>query len=549
MMNFLLKSNPGILLRQNTNTPNRSLKKVNQYKANRLYRKNLEKNLENMDFFDFKGSKDGALGSKLGNFDWDNLVLSSIKKDVYQEHPDVADMTPEEVKEARTKAGISFLGKVQPPNPVESFDKLTISKKAVKSLKSNFEKPTSIQANTWPAIMKGLDLVGSAETGSGKTLSFLIPALEHIVSQEDTEVWPKVLVIAPTRELVRQIWETSLPYARDYQVHSLYAHGGSANRSKQENDIRRLKPEMLIAAPGRIIDFVENGLISLEHVSMFVMDEADLLLQMGFEDQLKMILSQVRPDRQAVMFSATWPSSVQHLAKKYFRDYVHLNVGSLELSANPKVTQSFSFVRSHREKIETLIKIIDENPEGKFLVFVKTKSSCETIKEALLEARITNVGTMHGDHTQSQRENELAKFHSGQTRILMSTDLASRGLDVKDIKHVVNFDMPESISPYIHRIGRTARAGETGDAYSFITPGDFALVPDLVKVLEEAGQEVPRQLETSLKRTQSGIRGRSEFSNKRFDFKKNDNRRNNKNQRSQQQPKAVNLNFKNLLKH
>jgi ATP-dependent RNA helicase DDX5/DBP2 len=468
-------------------------------------------------FFSGSGKGSGTLGEKLGKIDWEKLKLKNIVKNIYDEDQEVANMPKEKVKEFSEEHGISFIGKKVPPNPILSFENLNINRRALSRLKKQFKAPTYIQSFTWPSIMNGENLVGSAETGSGKTLAFLVPIFEHVVAQTDTQAWPKALVIAPTRELVRQIHETSLEFARDYQVHSLYAHGGSQNRSRQENDIRNLRPEVIIASPGRIIDFVENGLITLENVSMLVLDEADLLLQMGFEDQLKMILSQVRPDKQALMFSATWPSAVQHLAKKYFGEYVHLNVGSLDLTANPRVAQHFRFLRSYKERLSEMINIAN-TVEGKILIFTSTKSSCETIKQDLAQAGIGGIGSLHGDHSQSQRERELNQFHTGSNRILISTDLASRGIDVKDIKAVINFELPKTISPYIHRIGRTARAGTKGDSYSFVSPADFDVIPDLVRVIKEAGQVVPPELEAALKRSPQ-MQGRNtgkSFSTGRF---------------------------------
>jgi len=272
-----------------------------------------------------------------------------------------------------------------------------------------------------------------------------------------------------------------------------FAHGGQGNKQQQANELFN-SPQLIVGTPGRIIDFVEEGILSLESVATLVLDEADRMFELGLEEQLRMILSQVRPDRQVMMFSATWPQKVSLLSKEYFRDSIHVNIGPEDLSANRNIAQKFEFVPTYK-KLQTLISIINNNPNKRILVFSTTKYNCSEINHHLKENRINSV-EVHGNKTQVNRENNIAAFKSGRVNVLVATDVAARGLDIKDVKIVVNYDFPNQIENYVHRIGRTGRAGHVGESITFFTPMDGIYARDLINIIKKSGQPVPEQLQT-----------------------------------------------------
>lgn len=363
---------------------------------------------------------------------------------------------------------------------------------------AGFKEPTSIQAQGWPMALSGRDMVGIAATGSGKTLAYLLPAIVHILAQPELSRGdgPICLVLAPTRELAVQIQAECQRFGASQKVKSVCLYGGSA-KGGQASALRS-GVEIAIATPGRLIDFLESGTTNLRRVTYLVLDEADRMLDMGFEPQIRKIVSQIRPDRQTLMWSATWPREIQALARDFLHDYIQVNVGSEGMKASEHIQQIVEFVDDH-EKHRTLVRIMERINDGsRILIFSETKRSCDMLCQALRRDGIPALA-IHGDKRQEERDWVLREFKTGKSPIMIATDVASRGLDVKDIKYVINYDMPKTIEDYIHRIGRTGRKtvegyGE-GTSISFFSPSNAGVARDLLKVMREAGQAIPPRLE------------------------------------------------------
>uniref|UniRef100_H3B5A9 Probable ATP-dependent RNA helicase DDX5 n=2 Tax=Latimeria chalumnae TaxID=7897 RepID=H3B5A9_LATCH len=386
-------------------------------------------------------------------------------------------------------------------------------------VRQNFTEPTAIQAQGWPVALSGKDLVGVAQTGSGKTLSYLLPAIVHINHQPFLERGdgPICLVLAPTRELAQQVQQVAAEYGRASRLKSTCIYGG-APKGPQIRDLER-GVEICIATPGRLIDFLEAGKTNLRRCTYLVLDEADRMLDMGFEPQIRKIVDQIRPDRQTLMWSATWPKEVRQLAEDFLKEYVHINIGALELSANHNILQIVD-VCQDLEKDDKLVRLMEEimsEKENKTIVFVETKRRCDDLTRRLRRDGWPAMG-IHGDKSQQERDWVLDQFKHGKAPILIATDVASRGLDVEDVKFVINYDYPNSSEDYIHRIGRTARSSKTGTAYTFFTPGNIKQATDLISVLREANQAInPKLLQMVEDRMSGRSRGRGGMKDDRRD--------------------------------
>jgi len=347
----------------------------------------------------------------------------------------------------------------------------------------------------WPIALAGRDMVGIAETGSGKTLAFLLPAIVHInaqpyLSQGDG---PIVVIMCPTRELAVQIQNESSRFGKSSKIKNAVCYGGVPKREQQQN--LQDGVEIVIATPGRLIDFLENRVTNMKRVTYMVLDEADRMLDLGFEHQIRKITSQCRPDRQTLMWSATWPKEVQNLARDICRESpVHVNVGSLELRAAHTIRQYVEVVQE-QDKRARLRRLLEKVMDGsRIMIFASTKREGDDLTREMRTDGWPAL-CLHGDKKQEEREWVLSEFKEGKSPILVATDVASRGLDVKNIKYVINYDFPGSIEDYIHRVGRTGRAGATGSSYTFFTMDKAKHAGDLVKVLKEAKQPVPAELE------------------------------------------------------
>jgi len=347
--------------------------------------------------------------------------------------------------------------------------------------------------------MSGKDMIGIAETGSGKTLSFLLPAIIHINAQPQLHYGdgPICLVLSPTRELAVQILEECNKFCQSSGLRTTCLYGGVSKRA-QIQDLKQGR-EIVIATPGRLIDLIDMGVTNLKRVTYLCLDEADRMLDMGFEDQMRTICGQIRPDRQTLLWSATWPKSIQKLARDLCKeDPVHINIGSMELAANKRIKQHVEVLDHYdqlQQKDDMTRNIIGQYTEkGKVIIFTATKKCADELARKLYSERI-DAYAIHGDKKQEERDWVLQRFKGGNGTVLVATDVAARGLDVKDIKCVINYDMPTNIEDYVHRIGRTGRAGNTGEAYAFFTQDDARMAKELINILKDAGQEVPLELE------------------------------------------------------
>ncbi|XP_036376306.1 probable ATP-dependent RNA helicase DDX17 isoform X1 [Megalops cyprinoides] len=457
--------------------------------------------------------KFGNPGERLRKKKWDLDELPKFEKNFYSEHPEVQRMTQYDIEEFRRKKEITIRGSGC-PKPVTSFHQAQFPQYVMDVLmQQNFKEPTAIQAQGFPLALSGRDMVGIAQTGSGKTLSYLLPAIVHINHQPYLERGdgPICLVLAPTRELAQQVQQVAFDYGKSSRIKSTCVYGG-APKGPQIRDLER-GVEICIATPGRLIDFLEAGKTNLRRCTYLVLDEADRMLDMGFEPQIRKIVDQIRPDRQTLMWSATWPKEVRQLAEDFLRDYVQINVGALELSANHNILQIVD-VCMESEKDNKLIQLMEEimaEKENKTIIFVETKKRCDELTRRMRRDGWPAM-CIHGDKSQPERDWVLTEFRSGKAPILIATDVASRGLDVEDVKFVINYDYPNSSEDYVHRIGRTARSTNKGTAYTFFTPGNLRQARDLVRVLEEARQAInPKLLQLVDSGRGGGGGGRSRY--------------------------------------
>ena len=400
----------------------------------------------------------------------------------------------EEAQEWRLKNQVTVFGD-DVPTPMTTFDMATtaLPKYMLAQLRQQgFTQPTPIQAQTWPIVLSGRDMVGIAKTGSGKTLAFIVPAIVHISLQGPLrpDDGPIAVVLAPTRELAQQT-EAEAVKVLPQGMRCAVVYGG-APKSAQIAELRA-GVHILVATPGRLIDFLESKKTNLLRATYLVLDEADRMLDMGFEPQVRAICSQIRLDRQTLMFSATWPKEIQDLAATFQRAFLRIHVGSVDLVFNPDVRQHFRLV-SERDKLDELTQVLSEHRNKRVLVFTKMKKTTDDVEQAL-RAKGVNAFSIHGDKEQRQREYILQKFRRDADVVLVATDVAGRGLDIKDLDVVVNYDFPMSLDDFVHRVGRTGRAGVKGDAVSFITKREEQLSPQivqrLIKLLEDAKQSPP----------------------------------------------------------
>ncbi|CAF3437285.1 unnamed protein product [Fusarium graminearum] len=369
---------------------------------------------------------------------------------------------------------------------------------------ANYKAPTPIQSASWPFTLSGRDVIGVAETGSGKTMAFALPCVEAISALKHKHT--KAVVVSPTRELAMQTYEQMASVAALNRMKCVCLYGG-ASKDDQRNLLNR-GADIIVATPGRLKDFMSDGTVDLSHSAFAVLDEADRMLDKGFEEDIKMILSSCPPreKRQTLMFTATWPQSVQTLAATFMVSPVKIAIGSggkataggaVELQANARISQSVE-VLEPRGKEFRLLEVLKEHQQGskkndRILVFCLYKKEATRI-ENFLSRKGIRVGGIHGDLRQEQRTRSLEAFKSGQTPVLVATDVAARGLDIPEVKLVINVTFPLTIEDYVHRIGRTGRAGKTGQAITFFTVEDKSHSGSLVNILRGANQPVPEDL-------------------------------------------------------
>ncbi|KAF8103745.1 hypothetical protein N665_0185s0019 [Sinapis alba] len=381
----------------------------------------------------------------------------------------------------------------QVPPPLMSFETTGFPPELLREvLSAGFSAPTPIQAQSWPIAMQGRDIVAIAKTGSGKTLGYLIPGFMHLQRiRNDSRMGPTILVLSPTRELATQIQEEAVKFGRSSRISCTCLYGG-APKGPQLRDLER-GADIVVATPGRLNDILEMRRISLRQVSYLVLDEADRMLDMGFEPQIRKIVKEIPTKRQTLMYTATWPKGVRKIAADLLVNPAQVNIGNVdELVANKSITQHIEVV-APMEKQRRLEQILrSQEPGSKVIIFCSTKRMCDQLTRNI--TRQFGAAAIHGDKSQPERDNVLNQFRSGRTPVLVATDVAARGLDVKDIRAVINYDFPNGVEDYVHRIGRTGRAGATGQAFTFFGDQDSKHASDLIKILEGADQRVPPQI-------------------------------------------------------
>ncbi|CAK4034554.1 ATP-dependent RNA helicase DED1 [Lecanosticta acicola] len=395
------------------------------------------------------------------------------------------------------------------PEPVVTFTNPPLDDHLISNIElAGYKIPTPVQKYSIPIVMGGRDLMACAQTGSGKTGGFLFPILSQAyqngpsgnVPQQSgfarqRKAYPTSLILAPTRELVSQIYDEARKFAYRSWVRPCVVYGG-ADIGSQLRQIER-GCDLLVATPGRLVDLIERGRISLANIKYLVLDEADRMLDMGFEPQIRRIVEgeDMPPTdgRQTLMFSATFPRDIQMLARDFLREYIFLSVGRVG-STSENITQKVEYVEDI-DKRSVLLDILHTHGAGLTLIFVETKRMADSLSDYLINQGFPAT-SIHGDRTQREREKALEMFRTGRCPILVATAVAARGLDIPNVMHVVNYDLPTDIDDYVHRIGRTGRAGNTGISTAFFNRGNRGVVRDLIDLLKEANQEVPSFLET-----------------------------------------------------
>ncbi|XP_058590450.1 probable ATP-dependent RNA helicase DDX43 isoform X2 [Neofelis nebulosa] len=429
------------------------------------------------------------------------IDLPAIKKNFYKESEATSSMSQEQVESWR-KENYNIMcddlkngQKRQIPNPTCTFeDAFKHYPEVMENIKkAGFRKPTPIQSQTWPIVLQGIDLIGVSQTGTGKTLSYLMPGFIHLDLQpviREKRNGPGMLVLIPTRELALQVQAECSKYS--YKgLKSVCIYGGG-DRNGQIQELKK-GVDIIIATPGRLNDLQMNNFVDLRSITYLVLDEADKMLDMGFEPQIMKILLDVRPDRQTIMTSATWPYAVRRLAQSYLKEPMIVYVGTLDLIAVSTVKQNIIVTTEEEKRFHIQTFLENMSPKDKVIVFVSRKAVADHLSSDLILQHIS-VESLHGNREQKDREKALENFKTGKIRILIATDLGSRGLDVHDITHVYNYDFPRNIEEYVHRVGRTGRAGKTGMSITLITRNDWRIAGELINILERTHQNVPDEL-------------------------------------------------------
>jgi ATP-dependent RNA helicase RhlE len=326
-------------------------------------------------------------------------------------------------------------------------------------------QPTAIQSGAIPIALSGRDLIATAETGSGKTAAFLLPILNRLHGEQTNRIG--ALVLAPTRELAFQIGEEFRLLSRNTRMRAAVIVGGES----MERQIRELRAgvQLVVACPGRLVDHLDRGTVKLDRIEVVVIDEADRMLDMGFLPQLRRVLRTVRKPHQTLMFSATMGAEVERIGSEFLSNPARVRVGNIAMP--PSAIRQAVYAATPENKMPVLMHLLGGDGVSSAIVFTRTKSRADRVAKMLVRNQFKAVA-IHGDRSQSQRTAALAGFRKGQYAVLVATDVAARGLDIPDVSHVINFDLPEEPSSYIHRIGRTARMGKSGTAFSLVMPED-----------------------------------------------------------------------------
>jgi len=361
-------------------------------------------------------------------------------------------------------------------NQGKTFKDLNLSKETLKSLDElGYSKPTEIQEKAIPAVMTGKDLVAQAQTGTGKTAAFGVPVVEK-VNPKQKKV--QALILVPTRELAIQVAKEIKELGKNKKVYTLAVYGGKSI-GHQINFLKKGSDVVVVGTPGRVRDLLERGVLNLDNVKMFVLDEADRMLEMGFIDDIEEIMSYLPEDRQNLLFSATMPKEILELAEEFLNEnYETIKVKPDEVTVE-KIKQIIYRVNP-RDKFKKLTEVLSQNKAEKVIIFTQTKIEADELAERLNEEGF-NASAIHGDFSQKKRETVLHNFRTGKLKILVATDVAARGLDIKGVDLVINYGLPRDAESYIHRIGRTGRAGREGTAISIMTPSEDKQLQNIQK--------------------------------------------------------------------
>ena len=364
-----------------------------------------------------------------------------------------------------------------------TFDDLGLAKTVLSAVRdAGYKHPTPIQAQSIPLVLKGRDVMGLAQTGTGKTAAFTLPIVNQLMGGPRRT---RALVLTPTRELCVQVEESVHKYARHSELNVVSVYGGVPIEPQQKK--LRAGVDIVVATPGRLIDHLERQNVVFDDLEVLVLDEADRMLDMGFAPQINRIVSDIPKYRQTLLFSATMPPEVEALARKYLRKPTVVQVGRRSGAANTVTHAVYPVPRDRKSSLlADLLKKKDDLDS--VLVFTRTKHGADRVVRHLEKENIASTA-MHADKTQPQRTRALEDFKAGKVRVLVATDIAQRGLDISGITHVINYDVPQQAEDYVHRIGRTGRAAKEGDAFTFMSPDEIAMVKSIERVI---GQPIPR---------------------------------------------------------
>ncbi|KAJ3100217.1 pre-mRNA processing RNA-helicase [Phlyctochytrium bullatum] len=453
------------------------------------------------DIMEAAAKKLAAKRKDLAVVDHSTLTYEAFRKDFYVEPPEIAALTSAEVDIRRAELGGIKIRGVNCPKPISKWSQMGLPPQVFDVVRKvlKYEKPTAIQAQSIPAIMSGRDCIGIAKTGSGKTIAFLLPMFRHIKDQRPVELGegPIALIMTPTRELAVQIYRDAKPFMKMLNLRGVCCYGGSPIKDQ----IAELKrgAEVIICTPGRMIDLLcanSGRVTNLKRVTYLVLDEADRMFDMGFEPQVMKMVANIRPNRQTILFSATFPKKMEALARKILKQPLEITVGSRSVVC-PDVHQVVE-VLDEEAKFIRLLEIMGlamaADQDAKVLIFVERQEAADHLLRDLLR-RGYPCQTLHGGKDQADRDSTISDFKSGMVNVVIATSVAARGLDVKQLKVVVNYDVPNHMEDYVHRCGRTGRAGNKGTAYTFITPDQERFSVDIVQALKMSKAEIPEPLQ------------------------------------------------------
>ena len=346
----------------------------------------------------------------------------------------------------------------------------------------NYEKPTPIQEKAIPIVLDRNDILGIAQTGTGKTAAFAIPIIQHLVNDRERNTnrrKVKALIVTPTRELAIQIGDSFKTYGKNTNVHNTVIFGG-VSKGKQKNALKA-GVDVLVATPGRLLDLMGEGHITLKHVEYFVLDEADRMLDMGFIHDIRRLLQELPSRRQSLFFSATMPKNIVELSRKILNNPKRVEV--TPASSTAETIQQYLYYTNKSTKKDLLLHILKDRSMDQVLLFAKTKHGCDRIARNLKKAKI-EAAAIHGDKAQNQRQKALTRFKNKEVRVLVATDIAARGIDIDKLEYVINYDIPNVNETYVHRIGRSGRAGKDGVAISIAEPEENEFIRGIEKLIK-----------------------------------------------------------------